>query len=288
MDLESIKELMALQQSAYKDATTILFDSLNRRIEDQNNKIYELQKSLEFSQEELRNAKTELSTCKKELANHTRQLDENKNEISKLSCQLSKQENYSRRNNIRIEGMEEEKTENWEQTQYKVTKLLKEKMKLENINVEFAHRINKKTNKQGPRTIVARLKHDTDKNTAMKNSHKLKGTNIFINEDLSEHTLNLRKEKLSELKAARASGKIAYFDKERLIIKNRGHGFENSRNTAAHRQDDDMSNRRVSTLVTVFDSSPIPINGHTPNTVNEAESSPVSSRLRIRSETNSS
>ena len=36
MDLDTIKDLLEIQKSAYKDATTLLFDTLNKRIEDQN------------------------------------------------------------------------------------------------------------------------------------------------------------------------------------------------------------------------------------------------------------
>ena len=291
MDMERIRELLNIQQSAYKDATTILFDSLNKRIEDQNNKLYEFQKSLEFSQDELKIAKAELSSCKKELASQTKQIDVFKSEIKTLTYQIAKQEDFSRRKNIRLEGVNEEKQESWEQTQSKVIKLMNERMELPNIQVEYAHRINNKSNKPGPRTIVARLAHDTDKSTAMKNSHKLKGTKIFINEDLSERTLNMRKEKLPELKSARARGKIAYFDKDKLIIKDRNHNLnQQSRNSTTLRHDDDINSSRVSTLVSVFDaSSPLPAGDPTLIGTNETGiQSPVSSRLRTRSDIGSS
>ena len=148
MDLNSVKELLNVQQSAYKDATAILFDSLNKRIDDQNNKLYEFQKSLEFSQEELRTTKNELSTCKRELINQTRQMEEFRREITNLTSQIARQEDYSRRKNIRIEGVEEEKQETWEQTQVKVVKLMKEKMELHNVQIEYAHRINFKNKNQ--------------------------------------------------------------------------------------------------------------------------------------------
>ena len=195
MDKDTLKEFLLVQQAAYKDATSLLFDSLNKRIDDQNAKLFELQKSLEFSQEELRVAKDEIKVCKNDIRDQDRQLEGLKMEIVNLNRQIARHEDYSRRNNIRIEGMEEEKLETWEQTQSKVNKLMKEKMELDSVQVEYAHRINKRSNSKGPRTIIARLHHDRDKNTTLKNSYKLKGTRIFINEDLSERTLNIRKEK---------------------------------------------------------------------------------------------
>ena len=282
MDRDSLKELLLVQQAAYKDAISLLFDSLNKRIEDQNTKIYELQKSLEFSQEELRVAKNDLKACKNEVGDQNKQLEECKIEIMSLNRQVAKQEDYSRRNNIRIEGIDEEKQETWEQTQHKVNKLMKEKMKLENIQVEYAHRIKNKTNSKGPRTIIARLHHDTDKSTTMKNSHKLKGTRIYINEDLSEYTLNIRKDKLSELKAARAKGMIAFFDREKLIIRDRNRGNQQQQMRESSVADD--NNTRVSTLVSAFNGTPLPLENHSPNSPNVLGVSPVSSRLRIRPE----
>ena len=45
----------------------------------------------------------------------------------------------------------------------------------------------------------------------LKSAPKLKGTKIFINEDLSRATLDIRRRKLDELKERRAQGYIAYF-----------------------------------------------------------------------------
>lgn len=285
MDKDTLKEYLLIQQTAYKDATSLLFDSLNKRIDDQNTKLYDLQKSLEFSQEELRMAKNEIKICKNEVKEQAQQLEECKIEIVSLNGQLAKHEDYSRRKNIRIDGMEEEKQENWEQTQNKVNKLMKEKMELENIQVEYAHRINKRSNSKGPRTIIARLHHDTDKNKTLKNSHKLKGTKIFINEDLSERTLNIRKEKLPELKAARSKGKIAYFDREKLIIREKRIEYQQQSKESSGVDD---SNRRVSTLVNVFNSSPLPLEDRTSNSPSViGTTSPVSSRLRLRSDNQS-
>ena len=45
----------------------------------------------------------------------------------------------------------------------------------------------------------------------LKNSAKLKGTIIFLNEDVSPTTQNNRNAKTGELQAARQRGLIAYF-----------------------------------------------------------------------------
>ena len=76
----------------------------------------------------------------------------------------------------------------------------------------------------------------------MRNSHKLKGSHTYINEDLSELTNQKRKEKLQEMKNARSAGKIAYFVKDKLIIKDRKN------------QHTSTTPRRVTSLVEMFTS----------------------------------
>ena len=46
---DDIQNLMDYQQRAYKDATEILSNALNTRIEDQNKLLYELRNSLEWN-----------------------------------------------------------------------------------------------------------------------------------------------------------------------------------------------------------------------------------------------
>ena len=221
----------------------------------------------------MKETRATVSQCKETITAQVKEMTELKNKVNVLSRQVAHQEDFSRRRNIRIDGVTEDNKETWEKTQFKVEKLIKEKMAIENINVEFAHRINNKNNiKSMPRTIIARLGHDMDRIATMKNSHKLKGSNVFINEDLSEYTLNKRKEKLTELKSARANGKIAFFDKDKLIIKDR------IRPTTVHTTpsvDRNNGGHSVSNLVSVFD---------TPTPANQLTTSPVSSRTRYRSD----
>ena len=50
---------------------------------------------------------------------------------------------------------------------------------------------------------------------------RLKGTNVYINEDVSRATLNIRREKLDELREKRRKGYIAYFSGAKLVVKER-------------------------------------------------------------------
>lgn len=55
--------------------------------------------------------------------------------------------------------------------------------------------------------------------TSTLNSSKLKTTQVYINEDLCESSVQLRKGQLPELKKARLEGKVTYFSHTKLVIK---------------------------------------------------------------------
>ena len=69
------------------------------------------------------------------------------------------------------------KDETWEQCEEENQNIFEEKLGLENIKIERAHRSNK------PRAIVCKLLSYKQKKEVLKNAKKLKGSNIFINED---------------------------------------------------------------------------------------------------------
>ena len=103
--------------------------------------------------------------------------------------------------------------------------LIKDKLGIaENIGIERAHRIKKKGNSDNPgkpRTIVCRFLNYKDKTNILKNTKKLKGENIFINEDFFHETMELRKELWEKVQKHRNEGKIAYLHDRALVVKRR-------------------------------------------------------------------
>ena len=72
-----------------------------------------------------------------------------------------------------------------------------------------------------PRPIIAQLESKHHKVKCLKSSGKLKGTTIFISEDVSKATQDIRDSKFSELKEKRSQGLIAYFPGARLVCRQR-------------------------------------------------------------------
>ena len=113
--------------------------------------------------------------------------------IKELGDRANYQEDYNRRNNLQITGVEEQaEGETWEQTAIIVNKLLEDKLQLPNIQLERAHRVGKRDNDHRSRPIIARFQRFGDREAVMRNVTKLHGTRIFINEDLCPASHNIR------------------------------------------------------------------------------------------------
>ena len=77
-----------------------------------------------------------------------------------LRNKLRQLEDRSRRNNIRIEGVNENENETWDDTTNKVEEIIKNRLGItKDVIIERAHRGGSKQNKNGdkPRTIFAKL-----------------------------------------------------------------------------------------------------------------------------------
>ena len=254
MNSEELTKILSIQQKAYNDATQMLFNSLNQRIDDQNKLIYDLKNSLEYSQAELRDTKIKLADYVK-LTNQMKEISTTHSiSIDKLQLQVDHQEDYSRFNNVRIEGLLENKDENIEQIQHRVSKLFSEKMHLNDISIEKIHRLPHKQNNtrpSQPRTIIARLTKASDRSLILRNSHKLKNSGIYLNDDVSEGTMKARKEQLERLKEAKSCGKVAYFIGRRLVIHDRIH-INKPRATEPDQNSTPIRRNTVSNLIEVF------------------------------------
>ncbi|XP_065645251.1 uncharacterized protein LOC136075744 [Hydra vulgaris] len=101
-------------------------------------------------------------------------------------------EDRSRRINLKIDGIKENENETWSESETKVNKLFEETLGVENVRIERAHRSGRRDAKT-PRTIIIKLLDYKDKVEILKNSSKLNGENIYINEDFCFETNLIRK-----------------------------------------------------------------------------------------------
>ncbi|XP_065662975.1 uncharacterized protein LOC136085583 [Hydra vulgaris] len=138
-------------------------------------------------------------------------------EILKVRNKLRVMEDRSRRNNLRIDGIKESENESWVESECKVHKLFEECLDIKNIKIERALRSGPRdVNKHRP--IVLKLLNYKDKTEILKKSFKLKEKNIYINEDFSAETTEIRKGLRERRKRERESGKFAVISYDKLVI----------------------------------------------------------------------
>ncbi|KAK3868779.1 hypothetical protein Pcinc_025817 [Petrolisthes cinctipes] len=203
--------MLESQERAYKTALEMVVNQMNDQIKKLEGKFSDLTVSLEFTQREV----DELISDIKE------QTKSSHEKIKQLEERINHQEDYIRKKNVRISGVEErDGNETWEQSVKTVTSMLQDKLQLEGLELERAHRVGARQD-ANPRTIVARFSRYCDREAAMRNARKLKGTNIFLDDDLCPASQAIKNAQMPQLKQAKAQGKIAFFRHTKLIIRER-------------------------------------------------------------------
>ena len=72
------------------------------------------------------------------------------------------------------------------------------------IVIERAHRVGRRSSAESkPRKIVACFLNYKDRESMLKVKKKLRGTNVFVNEDYSDRVIKKRMDLMRELKEAR-------------------------------------------------------------------------------------
>lgn len=200
--------LMEQHMETVKSFVQMFVDSFKSDLKAMREENYELKRSLEFSQSEI----TELKEKSKIQADVIKKLESRSINCEKLEEDVRKMDDNGRRANIIIDGLDERMDETPEQTQHKVQSLFNEKLDI-NVQLENANRIGKTSpsSSSKPRLVIVRFNRVSERQSVMRSSSKLKGTNIFLNDDVSRATMVIRKEKMEELKTKRKQGYIAYF-----------------------------------------------------------------------------
>ena len=150
--------------------------------------------------------------------------DEGKSEVSECRKQTLYLETYSRRENLKFEGVPElsespsqQNISSNEDTKNVLVNFMKDVLEIEDADdIEFqrVHRMGKpKKDGHGSRTIIARFLRFPDRERVFKCGRKLKGTDYKMYEDIPKELHELRKKQLHKLKKARKDGKRAFFSK---------------------------------------------------------------------------
>lgn len=105
-----------------------------------------------------------------------------------------------------FEGIEESTNETWQDTENKVKYLISSHMPEVggDIVLERAHRVGRHSSAESkPRKIVAHFLNYKDRESVLKAKKKLRGTNVFVNEDYSDRVKKKCMDLMPELMEAR-------------------------------------------------------------------------------------
>lgn len=144
-----------------------------------------------------------------------------KDRITKLEEKLDYQENQMRRNNVIVYNLEENDSENWNQTEEKVKLFVKGfyEIELTDKDVERAHRLgNKLTTKTNPRPVVVKFSNFKIRDNIIRGASKLKGSTYAVSEDFSQKVKEERKALKPYLQQYKEQGRSAHLRFNKLVV----------------------------------------------------------------------
>ena len=128
---------------------------------------------------------------------------------------------YIRRENLKISGIPEDSNEITQSTHKKVRKVFAEKLGIaesENIEFQRCHRLGGRPHTGKNRDVIIRFSRYQDRMSVWNSRGKLKGTKLFINEDLPPEIEDKRRKLYLVFKQARRLQKKVSLTADRLTI----------------------------------------------------------------------
>jgi CII-binding regulator of phage lambda lysogenization HflD len=175
------------------DTITLMKDdilkSVMHKLDILEGKLFEKEKENDNLKSKINQLEKQLVTTKEDEAQNITNL---KKILHDKTGQLNDLEQYGRRNNIRISGisesLEKNTNESAETTTNKILHILNEKfpkINLQESDIDIAHRLGKPKDGHS-RPIIVKFVSRLKRNTIMSNRREFKGTDIFLNEDLTQ------------------------------------------------------------------------------------------------------
>ena len=231
--LEVVRELLQTQERSYQAAIKLLITDVRSEMKDIKKEIEEFKDSLEFTQREVNDNQDRVMDIETRLEGLKVRIDDQMDTIEKVEDDVEYIENQSRRNNIKILGVEENNTteKSWDDTEKMVKNIIREKLDInEEINIERAHRVGKPRppsslpsrhdgSKVTPRPIIAKISSWKQKEQILRVAREKKPRGVMFYPDFAKRTLDRRAKRIPELMEHRKNGRIAYFVKDKVVVK---------------------------------------------------------------------
>lgn len=151
--------------------------------------------AIEPLQTSINTLNTSLGTIKKEVASLTIKLEQKDEEIKELRTMvqegLDEREQYSRRNNLRIFGVQETENEDTNELVIRVAKRVN--VTLSVLDIDRSHRVGKVTAGGKPRAIIVKFVSYASRSAIFQAKKLLRNSGVTIREDLTKCRLQLLK-----------------------------------------------------------------------------------------------
>ena len=194
-----IREEFKIHESNIKELLNSNVNKTTERLDKLSAKIVDLTASLEFTQKKIDEELFQVKKDIKNLKTEVKAIEDDLLNAEEVSAKLIKLEERSLRNNFRIDGIKEEPNETWEACEKKIQNIIEDKLGIDSdVEIDRCHRIGPRKTKTGQnrdrsRTVICRLNRLKEKQRILNNVKKLKNTGIYIYEDFSKDTMELRK-----------------------------------------------------------------------------------------------
>ena len=216
--LEVLKEMMEIQDRAYRSTLQILVNDMKSEIKSVKRDVEELKLSTQFMSSKFEDQKINIEQRKmkvEQIEDRVKILESNlsnsslddeyydpESRLEDLENKHEYLENMSRRNSIKILGLPEDKNheKSWEDTEQIVKETINKELEIssEEIRIERAHRVGKPQDGR-PRPVVARFCSWKQIEAILAIARKKKPKNVRFFQDLSSRTLQRRAEKIPKL-----------------------------------------------------------------------------------------
>ena len=194
-------------------------ENTNKRLEKISKEVLEITKSLEFTQGQLNDeiaiVKNDISQIKADI----REIEDDLLDLYDVSNKLVEMEDGSWRNNLCFGGLVENPKETWEECERKVQEVISNHLEIEHdVEIERCHHMEKRKGNR-PRTIVCNFLRFKDMQKILQNAKKLKDAGIYVYEDFSNETMEVRKSLWEKVLEYRRQGKYASLNYRKIVVR---------------------------------------------------------------------
>ena len=237
VSLAVVQNLLDVQANAFKNTLQLMVDGFKDDLKDLRKEVAEIKLSLQFSQSKFDDATLKMDVIEKRINSSEHDIKDSFDQIECMEDNLEYLENHSRRNNVKIFGIAEDKQteKSWDDTEKVVKDTLSDKLGItDNLEIERCHRVGNPNKSQrgnknshfgsrndDPRPIVVKFLKWKDKEKVLQMARSQKPENVKFVADYAKRTLDRRREKVPQLIEARKKGKIAYFVMDKLMIRDK-------------------------------------------------------------------